>query len=180
MMASVLPLVLAVAPQAAVSPGDQPASETVVSVDPESRRVVVRAGSNERTLVLPPVLASALELLHPGQEVRFSPGEGGAPQGFVITGPPNPPKAETALTPGIVPEVPPLPQTSRQGKVLAVDQPGKRLVMDFGDGHAQTIGLEGNGARTLAMIDPGEDVLLYLKDPSTAVAFIITGWPVRG
>lgn len=164
----------------APSPLPSPKPETlsagrVVSVDAPGRRVEVQVQEKEETLSLAEALQPATSWLQAGQEVRFVLQEPTRAVGFVITGP----KVPSRPDPLVVPEVLPLPTTTRQATVIAVDQPGKRVALVAAQGEPLTLRLEGVGARTLGMIDPGEEVLFYLKDPSTAVAFVITGWPAR-
>jgi hypothetical protein len=176
---AIVPLVAGLAFEAP-SPLPSPKPETwsagrVVSVDAPGRRVEVQLQEKQETLTLVEALQPAMSWLQAGQEVRFVLQEKTRAIGFVITGP----KALSRPDPLVVPEVLPLPATTRQATVLAVDQPGKRVALVAAPGEPQTLTLEGVGARTVGMIDPGEGVLFYLKDPSTAVAFVITGWPAR-
>ena len=162
-------------------PDVKPAVSEVVSVDRDTRTVTVKTASGPQTVVLAPECAAALPLLAPGQQVQFAAQDHGAAAGFVITGPGAPEAAPSPAqaAPDLVPSVPAPSTSTRQGKVLAVDQPGKRLVVSSGSDPAAILTLEGMGARSIKMIDPGEEVLLYMRTPTVAVAFVITGWPLR-
>jgi hypothetical protein len=166
-----------------MEPGEQRSAQgaQVVSVDKVAQTLVVRIGGAEQTLSLSGIGPSALAMLEPGQELRLSLRDAKTATGFVITGPV--PRTPASADPRVLPTPPPslpstLPATTRQGRVVGVDVPGLRLAVAFGEGD-KMVSLEGIAARTISMVDPGEDVLLYLRDSETAVAFVITGWPQR-
>jgi hypothetical protein len=142
----------------------------LVSLDPASHTVVLRGAEGEKTVDIGALGPAAFDLLAPGQGVRTVPGSGGTLAGLVIARAPNPLPEDTSSLAQV------LPGTTAQVRVVVVDVPGRRLLVREG-GEERLVALEGLAGRTVAMAEPGQDVLLYLKDKARASAFVITGWP---
>jgi len=152
-------------------PSPKPDSLDVVSVDAAKRSLVVKAAEGNKTVDLSPLGEDAVSMLAPGQAVRLVSGDGGSLVGIVISKAANAPQGDDTQSLAQV-----LPETTAEARVVVVDIPGRRLCVREG-GKERILALEGLAARTVSMAEPGQEVLLYLKDPARASGFVITGWP---